>query len=221
MHRSHTFNGALTLLLLAGCSNPAEIGTSQPTIRVANATLGMISVSVDGRPWVTGLSMNGLSLRLDVPRGDHRIRIDRPGMASTELTVAATLEARRTLVAYPGASGSTSEIAVAVLDDTITYVSLGKSKLRIANLAGSSDAIEIRRREPDSSPEGLITMPLPFKGASRYYASDPGVWEVWVSAPGSAAKTVSTGPIEIPGGEQRTVLLLDSPVGPRFVVVPD
>jgi len=30
-----------------------------------------------------------------------------------------------------------------------------------------------------------------------------------------------TGPIEIPGGQQRTVLLLDSPGGPRFVVVAD
>jgi hypothetical protein len=221
MSLNHTATATLTLLLFVGCSNPVEIGTTDSSIRFANATTGMINVWIDGRLRVTGLSMNGLSFGLSVPVGDHSIRIGDPPGAITELTVAATLERRRTLVAYPSGSGSAIGPAVAVLEDTSTYVPLSKSKLRVANLAQNAGAIEIRRSQPDFPSGSLIMTPFPFNATSPYLQSDPGVWEVWISAPGSATKTLSTGPIEIPAGQQRTVLLLDSPGGPRFVVVAD
>jgi len=218
---NHTATATLTLLLIVGCSNPVEIGTTDSSIRFANATTGMINVWIDGRLRVTGLSMNGLSFGLSVPVGDHSIRIGDPPGAITEFTVAATRERRRTVVAYPSGSGSAIGPAVAVLEDTSTYVPLSKSKLRVANLAQNAGAIELRRSQPDFPSGSLIMTPFPFNATSPYLQSDPGVWEVWISAPGSATKTLSTGPIEIPAGQQRTVLLLDSPGGPRFVVVAD
>jgi hypothetical protein len=61
--------------------------------------------------------------------------------------------------------------------------------------------------------------PFPSGTASPFLEGDPGVWEVWTTAAGSATKTASSGPIEIPESFRRTVLVLDSPAGPRFVVV--
>jgi hypothetical protein len=138
----------------------------------------------------------------------------------TELQVETTSDAQRTLVVYPtnvGASGP----AIAVLTDTGSYVPIGKSRLRVANLAATAGPLEIRRSQPDFPQGSPIMTPFPANTTSPYLESGAGVWEVWISPPGTQAKTLSTGPIEIPSGERRTVLLLDSAGGPRFVVVAD
>jgi hypothetical protein len=207
-------------MLVAACSNAVEPGTSDSSLRIANATTGYIDVWIDGRQWVLGLSMNGLSYILSVPAGSHRVRLGDPIAGMTEGQVETMVDVPQTIVAYPTNVGMSGP-AIAVLRDTTPYVPNGKTQLRVANLAAKAGPIEIWYSRPDLPEGSPIMTPFPPDATSPYLESEPGVWEVWISPPGSQAKTVSTGPIEIPGGEQRTVLVLDSAGGPRFVVVAD
>jgi len=205
-------------MLLAACSNSVEPTMSDSSFTVANATTGYIDVWIDGRQRVVGLSMNALSYVFSVPSGSHQVRLGDPIAGMTELVVESTPDAQ-TIVAYP-TNASMSGPAIAVLTGATSFVP-GKSQLRVANLATGAGSLEIRQRQPGSPVGSPITTPFPPNTTSPYLQGDPGVWEVWISPPGSEAKTLSTGPIEIASGERRTVLVLDSPGGPRFVVVAD
>jgi hypothetical protein len=215
-------SAAIILLALTACQNSTEPAVGDSSLTVANATLGTLDISIDGRA-VTfgGLSMNGLSNAFGLPAGVHRIRLGESGLnpVSTEVTVETRPFTLQTLVVYPSPSGEATGPATQVLADSGTYVPTGKSQLRVANLATGAGAIEIWRRQPGSDTGSRIIAPIASGTASPYLESDPGVWEVWTTAVGSATKTASSGPIEIPEYGRRTVLLLDSPAGPRFVVV--
>ena len=206
-------------MLLAACSNSVEPTTSDSSFTVANATTGYIDVWIDGRQRAVGLSMNALSYAFSVPSGSHQVRLGDPITGMTELVVESTPDAPQTIVAYP-TNASMSGPAIAVLTGATSFVP-GKSQLRVANLATGAGPLEIRQRQPGSPAGSPITTPFPPNTTSPYLEGEPGVWEVWISPPGSEAKTLSTGPIEIASGERRTVLVLDSPGGPRFVVVAD
>jgi hypothetical protein len=215
-------SAAIILLALAACHNSTEPAVGDSSLTVANATLGTLDISIDGHS-VTfgGLSMNGLSNSFSLPAGVHRIRLGESGLnpVSTEITLETRPFTLQTLVVYPSPSGKATGPATTVLVDSGTYVPTGKSQLRVANLAAGAAAIEIWRSEPGSATGSRIIPPFAIGTASPYFESDPGVWEVWTTAVGSATKTASSGPIEIPEYGRRTVLLLDSPAGPRFVVV--
>jgi hypothetical protein len=221
MSRIGTSAAAIIVLALNACHDSTAPVPGDSYIRVANATIGTLGFSIDGRAVEWGLSMNGLSNPFAVAAGTHRIRLGETlGSPATEITVETTRDAGFTVVAYPSASAGVTAPATTVLVDT-GIVPIGKSRLRVANLAGNAGALEIWRSQPGSSSGSRITTPIPIGMASSYLESDPGVWEVWTTAVGSEAKTASSGPIEIPDPGRRTVLLLDSPAGPRFVVVAD
>ncbi|HEY4304347.1 MAG TPA: hypothetical protein VGM82_07770 [Gemmatimonadaceae bacterium] len=52
--------------------------------------------------------------------------------------------------------------------------------------------------------------PFAYGAESPYLQSDPGTWEVFITAPGGTTKLATTGAINIPAGERRTAVLLDS-----------
>jgi hypothetical protein len=221
MSRIGASTAAIVLMALAACHNSTEPLEGDSSLMVANATLGVLDVSVDGRS-VTfgGLSMNALSNIYALPAGLHRIRLGLAMSPTTEITVETRRDAKLTLVAYPSGSAGVVGPATTVLVDTGSWVPSGRSLLRVANLAANAGAIDIWQKQPDSPAGSRITTPF-VPSASPYQQSEPGVWEVWTTAVGSEAKAASSGPIQIPTGERRTVLLLDSPAGPRFVVVAD
>jgi len=163
--------------------------------------------------------MNAMSPVIGVPTGVHHIHVS-PGESSPiDITLETTRSAQRTLVVYPSRGGESPAVATAVFVDSGAYDPTGgKSQLRVVNLASGSGPIDIWRSQPDST-AGPIMTPVATGTASPYLGGDPGVWEVWTTAPGSTTKTASSGPVEIPAYYRRTVLLLDSPAGPRFVVV--
>lgn len=219
MSRIRTSVVALTLLALPACFNSTEPVSSDSSFVVVNATLGSMVVTVDGRsiPY-GGLSMNAMSPVIGVPAGVHHIRVSPGEPNPIDITLETTRSAQRTLVVYPSRGGESPGITTSVLVDSGAYDPTAKSQLRVANLTSGSGAIEIWRSQPDST-AGPIMTPVASGTASPYIGGDPGVWEVWTTAAGSTTKTASSGPIEIPAYYRRTVLLLDSPVGPRFVVV--
>jgi hypothetical protein len=222
MPRTGAFVVAITLLALPACFDSTQPMSADSSLMVANATLGVIDVTIDGRPMTFGgLSMNALSNIYTMSAGLHRVRLGLWSSPTTEITIETKRDTQLTLVVYPSGSAGVSGPATAVLVDTGAWVPSGRSLLRVANLAADNRALEIWQSEPGSSSGSRITSLFPSPSTSPYQQSDPGVWEVWTTEAGSASKTASSGPIEIPNAERRTVLLLDSPAGPRFVVIAD
>jgi hypothetical protein len=214
---------AALLALAVACGSTVDpLSSATGALVVANASNGWLDVDIDGRRWVTGLSMNATSYVLAVPMGLHQVRLSHGGGVggAIELPLPLLEDAPQTVVAFPSFPvGSTPDMSAAVLTDTGAYVPGGKSKLRVANLAATAGDAQIWRRQPDFPAGSPIMAPFPYRAVSPYLQSDAGVWEVWLATPNTGAKELSSGPIQIPSGERRTVLVVDTQEGPRFVVL--
>ena len=211
------------LALLAACGSTVDPGTSaHGSVLVANASNGWIDVEIDGQRRVTGLSMNAITYLLSVSRGRHQVRLSRGGGigGAIEIAVDVSPESQQTIVALPSYPTSTTpDMSAAVLADTGAYVPGGKSKLRVAHFAATAGDVQVWRRQPDIPSGSPVMTPFPYRAVSPYLQSDAGIWEVWLTSPDASSKLVSSGPIQIPAGERRTVLLVDTEEGPRIVVM--
>ena len=137
-----------------------------------------------------------------------------------EIAVDVSADAPQTIVALPSFPASTTpDVSAAVLADSGAYVPGGKSKLRVGNFAATAGEAQIWRRQPDFPSGSPIMTPFPYRAVSPYLQSDAGIWEVWLTAPNGSSKLLSSGPIQIPAGERRTVLVVDTEEGPRIVVM--
>ena len=123
----------------------------------------------------------------------------------------------RTAVVSPAGSS----LAATVLADTGELVPVGKSKLRVAHLSPNAGSIEIWRTQPDFQTPVHIMTPFDYLATSPYLQSDPGAWEVFVTRPGTTTKLATTGLVQVPSGEKRTVVLLDSAGVMLFRVIID
>jgi len=177
-----------------------------------NATAGKIDIAVDGQTVLSNVDASIVAPlnESDLAVGQHEIRV-RPAGATTggalfSLTVHAN--GKRNFVAYqaPGAA-----LNATVLEDTGAIVPAGKSKVRVINLAPGSD-IDIWRTQPDYQQPITFQFPFPFNPEpGPYLQSDAGVWHVWITPTSDASvKLDETGPIDIPSGEKRTIVVVDS-----------
>jgi len=210
---------ALLALALAACSSAVE-PVRYASVSVANGTGSPLSVKVDGVDMLAAQIPAGVSRVMMIAEGVHQVQLVDAVDNGIVVSMRSSADTARTLVAYPRIiAGAATGISTSVLADTGTIVPAGKSKLRVAHLAANAGNVEIWRSQPDF-PSGVhIMTPFPYQATSPYLQSDPGTWEVWLTAAGSQVRTVSSGPIQIPSGERRTVLLLDGASGPRFTVV--
>jgi len=188
----------------------ADLGATNPSdnafVRVINATNSLVDVLIDGQTVVRGLMIAHVSDRLNVSSGSHVIRLVGSGASSAQVQIDASTATTRTAVVTPDGSN----LAATVLVDTGAIVPPGKSKLRVAHLAPNAGSIEIWRTQPDLQTPLHIMTPFDYKATSPYLQSDAGSWEVFVTRPGNTNKVATTGSVSIPGGDKRTVVLLDS-----------
>jgi hypothetical protein len=218
-------NNTLRLLSLAAAcsvaacsSEPSAPAASTASVRVVNAGVLMVNVLVDGQSVLNGLQVASVSNAIPVSAGTHQVRLQYGNGVSSDVTVNAAAGKSVTAVA---ASMSQSSVSASVLEDTGSVVPAGKSKLRVAHLAGGNHAIEFWRTQPDFQTPVHIMTPFVYQATSPYLQSDPGNWEVFVTAPGGGAKLATTGAVNVPSGERRTVVLLDSAGTLRFRVITD
>jgi len=209
---------ALAIALAACSGDVAEPARASAGFRVLNATQAPVDVTVDGAFVVRGLGVAALSPSLALAAGAHQVRLTSASGATTTLAVDGSAARTLTTVVYPDTA---ARIAAEVLQDTGAVVPAGKSKLRVMHLAANAGAIQIWRTQPDYQSPSLIMTPFAYRATSPYLQSDPGNWEVWVTAAGSTAKLASTGAVNVPNGERRTVVLLDSAGVARFRVIPE
>jgi len=212
----------ISLLLLStvavGACSSATADQEQPNaaVRVINATEGRINVVIDGRTVATGVPLASVSSTLEVSPGTHQLQFQPATGAPVSLSVESTAGDVVTAAAY---EGTHSSVDASVLVDTGAVVPSGKSKLRVVHLAPDANGIEIWRSQPDFQTPVHIMTPFPYQATSPYLQSTPGNWEVFVTATGSSAKLATTGPVQVPSGQRRTVVLLDSAGVLRFRVI--
>ena len=213
---------AFLLTSLACGPNMADAGATDPNapnaaVRVINATNSLVDVLIDGQTVVHGLMIAHVSDRLNVSAGSHVVRLVGSAGSSAQVQVVTSTAATRTAVVTP----SGSSLSATVLADTGALVPAGKSKLRVAHLSPNAGSIEIWRTQPDFQTPSHIMTPFDYLATSPYLQSEPGSWEVFVTRPGSTAKLATTGPVQIPSGEKRTAVLLDSAGVVLFRVIVD
>lgn len=201
----------------AGCSS-TTIDQPQPNaaVRVINATADPLDVIVDGHVVATGVPLASVSANLQVSPGTHELRLQPATGDPVALTVESSLGEVVTAAAY---RGTQAQMDASVLVDTGAVVPAGKSKLRVVHLAGSATGIEIWRSQPDFQTPVHIMTPFPYQATSPYLQSTPGNWEVFVTASGTSTKLATTGPVQVPSGQRRTVVLMDSAGVLRFRVI--
>ncbi|MEP6491777.1 MAG: DUF4397 domain-containing protein [bacterium] len=210
----------LTSLALLACACSAETGETPPipmgSIRLINASSATLSVVVDGQTQVESLGRANVSSLIYVSVGSHTVALRTAAGASASLTVSASLTATVTAVALPTGGSS---ISANVIVDTGTIVPAGKSKLRVLHMAAGAQPLEIWRTQPDFHTPVHIMTPFLYQAQSPYLQSDPGEWEVWVTAPNGTTKIATTGSITVPDGQRKTVVLLDSAGVVRFRII--
>jgi hypothetical protein len=134
----------------------------------------------------------------------------------TNITLQAVANQTTTTIVAPG---TTTSLSLSVLADTGSIVPAGKSKLRVSNLASNASAIEIWRTQPDFQTPVHIMTPFVYGATSPYLQSDPGAWEVFVTPAGGGTRLATTGAVDVPSGQRRTVLLIDSLGVMKFRVI--
>jgi hypothetical protein len=206
---------AAVALLASSCTDsPTVVQTPDSSVRVINAGGVPLNILIDGIATGQALGVANVSDAFSVRSGAHVIGLRANGV-STDINVQTTTGQTLTTVAVPSGSGLTASVLV----DTGSIVPAGKSKLRVSHLAGGAPPMEIWRTQPDYQTPIHIMTPFAYQATSPYLQSDPGTWEVFVTAPGGGAKLATTGAINVPAGERRTVVLLDSLGVMRFRVI--
>lgn len=205
---------------VAACNDMLDpITPPDAGVRVVNATQGPIDVLVDGVPVLTGLPMASVSSALGVASGTRRVQLRSAGGETAEVSLDVASGKALTAAAVAGTGGA---LAAQVLADTGSIVPAGKSKLRVSHLAAAgASTVEIFRTQPDFQTPIRIMTPFAYRETSPYLQSDPGTWEVFVAPAGSngSPKVATSGPVQVPSGERRTVVLLDSAGVLRFRVI--
>lgn len=205
---------ALLAVCIIACdqvpSAPVQTGDVNPNLRLLNATTIPLDVEVDGQIVLAGLAASMASPSLNLEFGTHLIRL-RPqdgAFVVTEISVTVSTSGGSNAIAYQNGSS----VAAQVLADTGANVPAGKSKLRVVHLAPSAPELDIWRTQPDYQIATRILFPFTFNPEPyNYVQSDAGAWVVWITPVTNSASTIATtGPIDIPSGQRRTVALVDS-----------
>ncbi|MEO7769530.1 MAG: DUF4397 domain-containing protein [Gemmatimonadaceae bacterium] len=204
------------LTAVTSCGEDVYLASANDSsIRIINAGQSPLTVRIDGQAASQAVPTASVSNAFLVPRGIHQLELTTATGTSAAVLVESVTGQTATAVAVPnGASLSAS-----VLADTGSVVPAGKSKLRVGHFASGGQAVEFWRTQPDFQTPVHIMTPFAYQATSPYLQSDPGNWEVFVTAPGGTAKLATTGPVNVPSGERRTVVLVDSAGVLRFRVI--
>jgi hypothetical protein len=210
-----TLRSLLVLALCAACNAIGDGQSTSSTVHVINASNTRFDALLDGDA-ISGGDFSVSAIRsIPVAPGTHQVRF--VTQTGTNATVNFTIESGKTVIAYAYSGGAS--LNAAYITDTGSVVPANKSKLRVSHLSANAGSIELWRTQPDFQTPVHIMTPFNYLDTSPYLQSDPGVWEVFATRPGSTAKIATTGAVDVPAGERRTVVLIDSLGVLRFRVL--
>jgi hypothetical protein len=206
----------IAMVSVAACESSTLPLDSEGTVTlklvngVPGSGVGGIALLVDGQSVAS--TEYGQSTVARITPGPHTIEVRRvvnggPGSAFP-ITVADGDE--RLIVAVQPALGGPEPL---IYGDTNAVVPANATKLRVIHAAALAPAVTVRRTQPDF--DSLITVMFPFlyQDASPYLQSTVGTWSVVVSRENQNDTLGMTGPVAIPAGRSRTVVILDDGAG--------
>lgn len=180
--------------------------------RFVHSYVGVPSVDllVDGRLTAEALEPGGLSLVQPVVAGTETVEIRAAGtpvpLSTTSLVFSKGIV--HTIVLRAGPQGPEPWDVT----DTTAHPRSAEGALRVIHLAHAAPDIEVFRIQPDRPDPVPVMSPFPYGTASPYALGGTGRWTVVVTASGGA-DTLLVAPVDLKGGELRTVLLLDDGQG--------
>jgi hypothetical protein len=201
----------LALLVAAACSDSSS-GIGQSTtgsLHVLNATPADVALTVDGAT-KGALPASVVSPDIELAAGAHQLVVSRnEGNVTRTATVffATVAGSRVSLFAY----GPWDSLSARVLGDTGTAVPADSSRLRLIHLAPGAESLEAWWTEPDTVTATRTIAPFAYSPVpSDYVEGVAGVWTVSIAPEGRPFVHLIDEAISIPGGERRTVALVDS-----------
>ena len=206
--RSVLASGLLTL----GCSD----STTEPVASVVtgpafvNATAIALDFDITGAGTLANVRPSvAIAMPAGLSAGTHQAAVRIAGSITTLALL--SFEVTAANPTHVIAFGTGSGITARALEDTGSIVPAGKSKVRVINLAPGSD-IDIWRTQPDYQTGIRFQFPFPYDPEpGPYLQSDAGAWRVWITPTSDAnLKLYDTGPFQVPSGERRTVVVVDS-----------
>ena len=197
------------LYLLAACAESSAPSDKTASLRVLNASRDSkaVTVFVDGSQVGSAVVFAQLSVPIPITPGAHRMTFTPMAVAQSAGSFSASFSTGDTTIVI--VIDSSTIIDPIVLTDTGSIVPLGASKLRVVHFAEHAPAIDVWRTQPDYQTLIRVMFPFPYRAASGYIQSTPGDWTVVVTPEGRTDTLLATGPITVPDGKSRTVLLLD------------
>lgn len=209
---------AAAVLVVAGCNEEDVTGieTGDAGLALINATQVPLDIVIDARVAFNALPPSHVFLYQNAAPGTRAVQFRSGGSSGATVT----LDAADGEVSTAYAVASAGTIAARVIADTGAIVPPGKSKLRVTNLAPNLAGLTIKRTQPDFQTPIAISTPFPYETTSPYLQSDPGTWRVMVIRESTGDTVATTGPVDIPAGEKRSVVLVDSAGVLRFRVLP-
>lgn len=181
--------------------------------RFMHSYVGVSSVDilVDGRLAAKALEPGGLSLVEPVVAGTETVEI-RPAGGTVPLSTTSLVFSDgliHTIVLRAGPQGPEPWDVT----DTTAHPESTESALRVIHLAADAPDIEVLQIPPDRAvPTTGLVSPFPYGTASPYALGGTGRWTVVVTASGGA-DTLLVAPVELRGGQLRTLLLMDDGQG--------
>jgi hypothetical protein len=170
-----------------------------------------LDLVVGGRTAASGVRYGSVSPAGLVPAGAQTVEI-RPtgeGTAVARADLFLAEDVGNTVVVREGVGGPepwSVPDAAGAPDPT-------KSRLRVIHLAAHAPAIIVYRTQPDRPALTPVMLPFPYGAASPYLLGDAGPWTVLVTKVDGSDTLMHTAPMPIPGGQVRTLFLLDEPGG--------
>ena len=201
----------LLLVLLACDDSPTTpvIAGSGAFVQVYNTARGAgdLAVRIDNVTVRSHLAFGATTDSLSVSPGNHLVALvpSAAGRSAGSATVTFRPGHLTTLVALE----SLTVLIPQPLTDTGLEVPPGKSRLRVAHLAAQAPPIAIFRIQPDYPDPVNVMFPFEYGAVSSYIPSTPGDWWVIVTDSTPGDTLVKEGPIGIPEGQERTVVIVD------------
>lgn len=203
---------ALLLAVLACDSSSSSQNNpgSGAFLRVFNTarSAGELTVRIDNVTASSHLTFGTTTDSLPVSPGSHVVSLvpSAAGRSVGSGTVTVLEGHLTTLVAVE----SLTVFIPQPLTDTGLEVPAGKSRLRVAHLAAQAPAIAIFRLQPDYPDPVSVMFPFEYGAVSPYLESTPGDWWVIVTDSTPGDTLIKQGPIAIPEGQERTVVIVDA-----------
>ena len=212
----------LTLLfaasaLTAACSDDDDNTgpDNQARLRVVHASPDApdVDVLLDDSEVLSDVPYLASSDYLDVTSGDHNVKVNAAGTATTVIDADVTLSdgVDYTVIA----AGLLASIEPLVLTDDNTPPGSGNVKVRAVHGAPSAPSVDIYVTAPGADLEAEVPglSGVEFGDVSAYIEAPAGTYQVRVTPTGSKTVVIDSGPITLSSGQVRTVVAVDATGG--------